>query len=94
MYPYQRFICKDPERRDLLSDHVEVVTDLFTNWPELRADPLCQAPSTPAKPVSQATTLAKADDANGHAGRHTCEIVLFLESAETASASRRTPRHR
>ena len=56
MYPYQRFVCKDPERREPLSDHVEVVIDLFTNWPELRADPLCQATPTPAKPVSQATT--------------------------------------
>ena len=53
--PFERHLRTNYDRTDPLSDHVEELTDLFTDWPALRADQRWQPTPAPAKVVAKET---------------------------------------
>ena len=53
--PFERHLRTNYDRTDPLSDHVEELTDLFTDWPALRANQRWQPTPAPSVPVAKET---------------------------------------
>ena len=56
------------DRTDPLSDHVEELTDLFTDWPALRADQRWQPTPVPSKSVAEETGVGDMAEVQGVEG--------------------------
>ncbi|MBA1837599.1 hypothetical protein GC584_05855 [Corynebacterium sp. zg912] len=52
---FERHLRTNYDRTDPLSDHVEELTDPFTDWPELRAGQRWQPTPSPSAPVAKKT---------------------------------------
>ena len=66
--PFERHLRTNYDRTDPLSDHVEELTDLFTDWPALRADQRWQPTPTPSAPVARETALKGIAERQGVTG--------------------------
>lgn len=74
--PFERHLRTNYDRTDPLSDHVEELTDLFTDWPALRAGQRWQPTPAPAKAV------AKETEQESVAGREGVEPSLIVQQEQ------------
>lgn len=61
--PFEKYLRTDIRWKDPLSDHVEALTDPFTDWPALRADQVWQPTPAPAEPVAKKPDLRAVEGA-------------------------------
>lgn len=87
--PFERYLRTNFDRTDPLNDHVEELTDLFTDWPALRAGQRWQPTPAPAQPVAKETVLEGVAERESVANTPVQQRELYPRSGVTDEQARK-----
>lgn len=87
--PFERHLRTNFDRTDPLNDHVEELTDLFTDWPALRAGQRWQPTPAPAQPVAKETVLEGVAERESVANTPVQQRELYPRSGVTDEQARK-----